>query len=368
MCKKITTFHPKYNNLVAYYRFDEGTGNTAFNFKGPGTNGTLMNNPLWVTSGAAIGNASAYNYSATPTATLAHPQGENLQVTTTAGSPAGVQLYRVDSLPNTNNGITGLATNNRYFGVFVIGGTAPQYTATYNYNGNPLVNAGNENNLALYKRNNNADITWVNSSAVLNTTTKTLTATGQFTEYILGLSSGALPVSLLSFTAQKNRNTVVLNWATSSEQNNKGFEVQRSSDGINFNRIGWVDGVGNSSSLQNYSFTDAAPAKGKNFYRLNQVDIDGKAKLSAIRKIDFNSPFDITIYPNPATDVLNVQVSKNISGIKIVDAQGKLIWQQENNTGLLSIPVSVQKLTAGLYILEVSDAAGNKQMKKFIKE
>lgn len=181
-------------------------------------------------------------------------------------------------------------------------------------------------------------------------------------------ASGTLPVSLQSFTATKVMRTVELAWITSSEQNNKGFEIQRSTDGVNFNNIGWVIGVGNSTSLQNYSFTDIAPTKGKNFYRLNQVDIDNKSKLSAIRKVDFTSPFDITVYPNPATDVLNVQVSKNITGVKIFDAQGKLMWQQENNTGLLSIPVPVHKLTAGLYILEVSDAAGNKQLQKFIKE
>lgn len=368
MCKKITTFHPKYNNLVAYYRFDEGTGNTGFNFKGPGTNGTLMNNPLWVTSGAAIGNASAYNYSATPTATLAHPQGENLQVVTTSGSPAGVQLYRVDSLPNTINGAPGIGSNNRYFGVFVIGGTTPQYTATYNYNGNPLVNAGNENNLALYKRNNNADVLWVNSSAVLNTTTKTLTATGQFTEYILGLSSGALPVSLLSFTAQKNGNTVILNWATSSEQNNRGFEIQRSSDGISFNRIGWVDGVGNSSSLQNYSFTDAAPAKGKNFYRFNQIDIDDKSKLSPIRKIYFDQQLNISVYPNPVASLLNVQAGIKITGIKIFTTEGKLVWQQSGTTGSFLVQVPLRNMAAGLYLLELADAEGNKQLQKFIKK
>lgn len=179
---------------------------------------------------------------------------------------------------------------------------------------------------------------------------------------------GPLPVSWLDFTVSKQNNQSLLQWSTASEQNNKGFEVQRSTDGISFTKIGWVDGAGNSASVQHYSFTDASPAKGKNFYRLNQVDIDGKDKLSATRKIDFSSLFDITIYPNPATDVLNVLVSKNTAGIKIFDAQGKLVWRQENKAGLLSIPVPVQKLTAGLYILEVSDATGNKQLQKFIKE
>jgi Secretion system C-terminal sorting domain len=185
---------------------------------------------------------------------------------------------------------------------------------------------------------------------------------------VIRVNSDFIPllVTLISFTVIKNNSVAELLWTTASEQNNKGFEIQRSSDGVNFIRIGWVDGVGNSSSLQNYSFTDAAPAKGKNFYRLNQVDIDNKSKLSAILKVDFTSPFNITVYPNPATNMLNVQVSKSVTAIKIFDAQGKLVWQQGNNTGLLSISVPVQKLTAGLYILEASDADGYKQVQKFI--
>jgi uncharacterized delta-60 repeat protein len=367
MCKKVTTFHPKYNNLVAYYRFDEGIGNTSFNLKGSGTNGTLMNSPLWVTSGAAIGNASAYNYAVTPTATLAHPQGESLQVTTTAGAPTGVQLYRVDSVPNITNGAPGIGANNRYFGVFVIGGTTPQYTAVYNYNGNPFVNAGNENNLALYKRNNNADLTWVNAAAALNTTTKTLTATGQFTEYILGNSGSPLPVQWLSFTVTKQNTTALLLWQTASEQNNKGFEIERSSDGINFTAIGWVNGVGNSSIIQNYSFIYATPLKGKNFYRLKQIDFDAKITLSDIRRINFDAAVNFTVYPNPVKNEAVLQLSDNVATIRLTDISGKEIWRREKaNTGTVIIPM--QYLSSGFYLIQVTSSNGEMAIQKIIKQ
>lgn len=182
------------------------------------------------------------------------------------------------------------------------------------------------------------------------------------------VTASPLPVNLLSFTAQKLNQQVLLNWRTAQETNNRGFEVQRSADGISFSAIGWVNGIGNSSLPYDYSLIDATPLKGKNLYRLKQIDTDGHFKLSAVRKVDFESILDFTIYPNPVTDVLNVQLSKNITGIKILDTQGKLVWQQQNADSLLSVSIPVQKLAGGIYVLEVSDREGNRQTQKFIKE
>lgn len=175
-----------------------------------------------------------------------------------------------------------------------------------------------------------------------------------------------LPVSLVNFSAYKQASSVVLNWQTVSEQNNRGFEIQRSGDGINFTRIGWVAGLGNSSSLHTYFFTDATPLNGKNFYRLNQIDLDNHSKLSAIHKVDFEQVVDFSMYPNPATDVLNVQFGSNIETIKITDLQGRLLWKGNAN-GALQILIPIQQLPDGLYMLEVSDRNGNRQLQKFIK-
>jgi Secretion system C-terminal sorting domain len=176
-----------------------------------------------------------------------------------------------------------------------------------------------------------------------------------------------LPVTLLNFTALKNDHSVSLQWQTAQEQNNRGFEVQRSGDGISFSAIGWVNGLGNSSSPHDYSFTDAIPLKGKNFYRLKQIDLDNNSKLSGIRKIDFNKIIDLNVYPNPVSDVMNIQLGKNVTEIKILDPMGRLVWQKGNTGNVLLISVSVQKMTRGLYILEVSDREGNHQTQIFIK-
>jgi len=201
MCHKIIPSDVLFNNLVAYYNFDESTGNTVFDGSITANNGTMTNNPARVTSGAAIGNFSAHNYvtNGLPATNLTVNAQDNLTVAYTAGTfsgEAGAHIYAVDEVPNTTNGINGAGTNNRYFGVFNANLTAAAYTATYNYTGNSFVTAGNENMLALYKRADNAAAIWNNAAAALNTTANTLTATGQNTEYMLGtLATGNISLS-----------------------------------------------------------------------------------------------------------------------------------------------------------------------------
>lgn len=198
MCRKITSADALFSNLVAYYNFDESSGNTAFDGTANANNGTLTNGPTRVTSGAAIGNASAHNYvsSGFPSANLSLNGQDNLAVAYTAGTfsgTAGTHIYAVSEKPNTEAGIENPGSNDRYFGVFNAGLTNPQYTATYNYTGNGFVTAGNESQLALFKRNDNAATAWANANATLNTSANTLTATGQSTEYVLGVANCVTP-------------------------------------------------------------------------------------------------------------------------------------------------------------------------------
>ena len=177
-----------------------------------------------------------------------------------------------------------------------------------------------------------------------------------------------LPVTLVNFFAYKQTSSVVLNWNTASEQNNRGFEIQRSSGGITFSAIGWVNGVGTSNSPNDYSFIDATPLKGRNFYRLKQIDIDDHFKLSPVRKVDFETLIDLTIYPNPAKDLISIQLDKKVVEIQILDMQGRLLWQKENTPNSYFIAVPVATLAKGMYLIKVSDASGNTQTQKFIKE
>ncbi len=177
-----------------------------------------------------------------------------------------------------------------------------------------------------------------------------------------------LPVSLKIFTAKKLQQQVELSWTTVEEHNNRGFEIQRSSDGDNFSRIGWMDGLGNSNTEHTYQFRDIIPVKGKNFYRLLQTDFDGHAKFSPVRKIDFETPVELSLFPNPVKEQLTILFTdQNEKEIMITDLQGKIIWTRKNVLSI-SITVPVQQLTKGIYLVKVLDPRGNQIVQKFIKE
>lgn len=187
--------------LVGYWKFDEDTGSTAYDSSPNGSDGTLMNmsDTNRVISGAAIGDTSTYIYpvlwTADTTLNLAHPDGDDLTVSDVTGSPAGVHIYRIDSMPADTTGITGLNNNDRYLGVFTANGSSPTYSATYNYNGNPYII--NEDSLLLFTRTDNADTLWADANAILNTTNNTLTKTleNERGEYILHITGTPLGIA-----------------------------------------------------------------------------------------------------------------------------------------------------------------------------
>ena len=187
MCRRIFSFDAIASSLVSYYNFDENNGNYVFDKGRFPVSGFLNNNQTRVVSGAAIGDVSASDYTNTiKTASIQHDSGESFTVTSTSGNPTGLQLYMVKEQPTVLTGTSGVGNNDKYVGVFQVEGTSPQYTAVYNYNGNPLVEESNESGLLLFKRNDNAATTWINSAATLNTSDNTLAVTGQSSEYMLG--------------------------------------------------------------------------------------------------------------------------------------------------------------------------------------
>ncbi len=351
MCRKITASDALYSNLVAYYNFDESTGNTAFDASANANNGTLQNAPTSVTSGAAIGNASSHDYvNATKNTSLSHTTGESFTVTNTTGNPDGLQVYMVNEQPNTLNGAMGVGINNKYFGVFQVNGTTPTYQAVYNYSGNGGVNAGNESALALFKRNDNASTSWANAVATLNTTAKTLTCSGQSTEYMLGSTGAVLPVTLLSFYGNLQNNNALLQWQTTNEVNTQHFEIERSQNGINFEKIGNVN-ANNRAGNNGYNFTDANLQSTVYYYRLKMMDNNGTFKYSNIIKLtSTHLPLTISVFPNPATDVVTVSGLQGNGSLKIISIEGKIL--QKLKVTAQSQTIDVSKYSSGMYSLK----------------
>lgn len=183
-----------------------------------------------------------------------------------------------------------------------------------------------------------------------------------------------VPVESLGLTARKDGSKALLDWKTASEQNSSHFNVQRSADGINFASIlGRVDAAGNSNTLRNYGFQDARPLESWNYYRIEEVDIDGSKMYSNIAAVSFNKKGFVLVYPNPAVNQLTIELDSRISGIlalQVYDSKGALVIKQNVAiaSGRSMNHFDVSKLASGVYMLKYTDPDGNSSNLKFIKK
>lgn len=181
-----------------------------------------------------------------------------------------------------------------------------------------------------------------------------------------------LPVELTSFDATLIGESVLISWSTATELNNDYFEVQRSSDGINFYTISAVHGQGTSNQAQHYQHTDHHPLSGQNYYRLKQVDYDGTHDYSAIRVITMVEG-KITTYPNPVTDALHIAFNDFTEGAveyRIFAQQGQLVvnGQADCHNGLTIISLNeTRELQPGTYFIRIIDENGLNTESRFVK-
>lgn len=112
----------------------------------------------------------------------------------------------------------------------------------------------------------------------------------------------AIPVELVSFTAESSSNGVILKWATATETNNMGFSIEKSNDGSNFSGIAFIDGKGTTTIQNEYSYKDVNISVGTFYYRLKQIDYDGTSDYSNIVEVDIALPYEFMLaqnHPNP---------------------------------------------------------------------
>lgn len=169
-------------------------------------------------------------------------------------------------------------------------------------------------------------------------------------------SQASLPVELVSFTGKAQQRKALLTWATASEKNNAGFDIEKSLDGKNFDKIAFVKGNGISTITQNYNFTDYNFTQNA-YYRLKQVDLDGTfeySKTIALNTEGGKNKSVIKSYPNPVSDALTVETSvAETSQLEIIDAVGRVVLKQNVESG--NYQISTSSLVKGMYILRLSN-------------
>jgi predicted extracellular nuclease len=190
-------------------------------------------------------------------------------------------------------------------------------------------------------------------------------------EYLLEPTS-PLPVTLISFTGKKQKNSNLLEWKTANEKGFDGFEIQKSENGNTFEKIGFVKG----GNVENYEYSDNKLNSNTNYYRLKMIDLDGSSALSKIIAIQAENESNTIVgkvYPNPAVDkTAFVEITVEKAGVwklTTFNAQGSLQTSNEVqlSKGVNNVPIEMNNLSQGIYFLNLENSNGEKFVRKVLK-
>jgi hypothetical protein len=360
-------------NLIAYYKLDEASGAIAADLSGNGNDGALQffppaqitNRPY---SGAPIGDVSINSYLNQPAnwmgmsftlnsvapAPAAPIDARSIKIDNITGTPDGIHLFRVNSLPSQLGGLT--TPINTYFGTFIVNESTPatpySYRAVYDYT--PLNGNSCEPQFQLFSRNNNSIPAWNNVGAI-NVPSNTITVVGNTTrqELILETFCIPLPVELISFDVKlKKENEASIKWSTKNEHDNYAFYIERSQDSEYFETITKLNVIPESSTFKEYDYTDTLLEKGVYYYRIKQVDLNGDYSYSEIKVVDHQETGFGIIYPNPGKDIFTIKVN-NTTTIVIMDIQGKIvrIFNPNISETYSSKTIDLSDLSSGIYLI-----------------
>ncbi|MBS1598505.1 MAG: T9SS type A sorting domain-containing protein [Bacteroidetes bacterium] len=263
-----------------------------------------------------------------------------------------------------------LPTNNSPTGSYII----TVYYTQAEVNGWQTATGQSINNIQLIKTANQISLvtpgnpTGAGTMVIGTPTVSTLgTNTGISYNFITGFSGfgagvvGAiLPIHILNFQGRLQNDYVQLDWSTPTEQTDKQFDVERSYDGNNFVKISSVAASQSKSTTTYYSFTDPDIAHLNNYYRLKQINLDGKYDYSKIVLVEKPADRIFKILNNPFTNYVDVQPGKSVIGnvyIRLLDVSGKELirgTKQSAGNSIIHIDLSQKTISAGIYLLEIT--------------
>ena len=186
-------------------------------------------------------------------------------------------------------------------------------------------------------------------------------------DFSLGeVAQSPLPVTFKGIVARSENNAVSVQWEVADEIQVRGYEVQRSTNGMRFETVGFVAAHGKPV----YSFTDAQPASGAVYYRVKNVDIDGKFEFSSIVRVNNKRAATLKIYPVPAQQTATLQ-HERITGpttISLTTVDGRLVKQLRAVVDTYQTAVPLQELKPGMYLLQLDRGQEGTETLKFIKQ
>jgi hypothetical protein len=368
-------------NMLCNLHMDEGVGSFLLSdASGNCNNGTLVNMdvqntttaPAWFVSTIPFGTPVVSSQTVTTSGPVTFT---GTYLTMNFSNYVGSETYVVHMLntapPGTQpTGVT--ATHPRTWVIYHYGtGAFTSADATYDLNAGSLPALASD--VKLFNRPNGSGGTWStfqNGATAINyspaSATFTYTSPTQFNQqFVVGFTNWPLPVNLVSFNAQADKNDAVIKWETSSEENIEEFEVERSLNASYFENIGKVKSKGNRNTFNEYSYTDINAGKVQTtlYYRLKMVDYNGKTNYSTVAKVQFGSfgKTSLKVQPNPFSDNLHISYTAKAEGLvklTIINIQGAAVYQQEvmvkegSNELFLEPGASLAK---GVYMLRIAD-------------
>lgn len=334
-----------------------------------------QNAPFWIVeSKLCAGNNGA-------TADVVDPNNftgntwTHVAVTFDAGTNM-MRLYRNGTLVHSNTSSSSYVNQTNYVGSWYNGSTPDAFLGgsidevriwnvvrTQNEieaNMNKELNPANESSLVAYYTfnqglgggDNTGLITVLDQKGTANGTLFSMALTGSTSNYAAQNSNlTVLPVVFQSFSVVKQNKNIAVQWSTISEQNASHFLIEHSADGQRWSTLSTLNAAGNSSQTNHYSYVHTQPTKGKNYYRVQQKDIDGKSSYTAIRFVLVEETIKSFTVLN-AAGRLEIESSAPTT-ISMISQDGRIIWTKQFSAGRHYTNVS--GLAAGVYFLKAGE-------------
>jgi hypothetical protein len=177
-----------------------------------------------------------------------------------------------------------------------------------------------------------------------------------------------LPMEWIDFQVKStaNSNQLQLNWKIVENRVHKGYFIEYSYNGNTWEDLGYVNGNGRTDGEASYSYTMGKVFSGTVFFRVKQLEMNGSANYSIVKKVNLNSAIDLKVWPNPATDIIQINTGNKTGKASIIDASGRIIKSIALSAGINRI--SVSDLNRGLYMVTFNSSQGEMLQARFLKQ